>query len=412
MCYYVLQIIFSVIVALTNAIPDDTSTLDDDALAASEDTSINTSVESNENLYSPIGIFTKYPDDGNAMFVQPEIDELPDEIRMRRKINEIHSSEIVSQKSIETDGEPTKVPLRGIITAIEADLVTTALLASTQLHKQQFIEHENNAGIKNDSIDANENLFEDLFNYTRPEGQQTDDGEKMVKIPLNGLVSAVESTLINSAQNLKDTKPLQSNVNAKQEIDGLHRIDRDTSDEIVQVQSLDGYTSLQNLNILSSIALKPVGNDTELNTTMAKSDSDDDDDDDDDTTLTTEYPEVQKTNFTVIQASDTVSLVSDDKDKLAHVQHQAISKMVFQSNLPIFPTIAPKSLVIPLPTITSAEQTSKEETNRTPETVQSSSSLNATNKTEKNTKLLQKTSELREKMAEVQAPPVILSSFP
>lgn len=385
---------------MTNAIPDDVE---------SDESSANVSIGSNENVHSPIGIFTKYPNDENEMFEQPEIHEFPTEVRKRRKIMEIHSANDGSFKLTETDEqnieEPAKVPLQGIITAIETDLVTTALLASVQLHKRQSMEHENITSAKNDSFDTNENLFEDLFNFTRPE-IQTDAKENVVKIPLNGLVSAVESTLIHSAQNLKDTDQFQSNIDAKHAIDsgskssGLLRIDRDTRDGIVQVQTLDGNKAVQSLNILSSIALNVGDNDTALNATAAMNDGDDSDNVD--TVFTTEYPEIQGANFTVIHASDTVSLVSDDENKLAHVQHQAISKTVFQSNLAIFPTIAPKSLATSLSTITSAEQTSDSESEETNPTT-------ATNKTQQNA---QRNEFLREKIAEVQAPPVILSSFP
>lgn len=399
-----MQIIFSVIVALTNATPYDTEW--DDASAAADDASENISIESNEHVDSPIGIFTKYADDDSEMLAQPKAYELPDEVRVRRKINEMHSmgngSPEITVMDEENREEPVKVPLEGIIAAIETDLVTTALLANTQLHKRQSMEHENNASTQNDSIDANENLFEDLFNFTRPE-EQTDGNENVVRIPLNGLVSAVESTLINSAQNLKDIEQLPSNNDAKHKINsnaesiGLHRIDRDTTGD-VYVETLDGNKSLQNLSILSSIALKPVMNDTKLNTT---DDNDDDGDgDDDDTISSTEYPGTQRTNLTVVQASDTVSVVSDGDDKPAHLQHQVISEAVFQSNFAIFPTIASESLATSPSTITSTQETSTEETNLS----------NTTNKNEQNHS--QKTSVLREKIAEVQAPPVILSSFP
>lgn len=378
-----MQIIFSVIVAFTNAIPDDTEL--DNASAVADNASVNASMGSNEHVYHPIGIFTKYPDDGSEMLEQPEGYEPSDEVRVRRKIDEIRAlgngSPEITMMDGENKEEPVKVPLQGLIAAIETDLVTTALLANAQLHKRQAMEHESTTSAKNDSIDANKNLFEDLFNFTRPEGQTDGNEGSVVKIPLDELVSAVESTLIHSAQNLKDTEQLQSNkTNSTSETIGLHRIDRETGDEIVHVETLDGNKSLQSLNILSSIALKPVSNDT----------TDDSDGDNDDTISSTDYPESQQTNLTLIQASNTVSLVADGEDKLAHVQQQTISKAVFQSNLAVLPTIAPLS------TTTNVQQAPKEEANPS----------NTTNKDE------QKTSVLREKIAEVQAQPVILSSFP
>lgn len=382
--------------ALANALPDGTEL--DVASASAEDASGNVSVGSNEHEY----------DDGE-MLTQSEERELLDEVRVRRKINEMESIGPTVMNEM-NKGDPAKVPLQGIIAAIETDLVTTALLANTQLHKRQSMEFENNAKAvaKNDSIDANENLFEDLFNFTRPE-PQNDGTDNVVKIPLNGLVNAIESTLINSAQNLKDTERLQSHSGAQQENHsnakpiGLHRIDRDTDDEVVQVQTLSGNKPLQSLNILSSIALKPVRNDTNANG--------DDDDDEDEIIPSTEYPEEQRANLTVIHASNKVSLVSDGNDKLAHVQHQTISKAVFRSDLAIFPSFTPKTLVQPLAMTTSAQQTSMEETNSAPAMDEHNRSpSDATNKSETN--LSQKTAKLREKIAEIQAPPVILSNFP
>lgn len=389
------------ITVLTNVKSDDIEL----GVVPAADTTENDGAKSN----SPIEIITKHPNDENKMFEQSEIHNLPDEIRMRRIINETHltvGDDDGSREMAEPDERnaeaATKVPLQGLITAIETDLVTTALLASTQLHKRQSMAHEipitnivNENQLtyaENNSIDANKNLFENLFNFTRSD-QQSD-----VKIPLNGLVSAVETTLINSAQNLKETvqllPPIDVDAEMNSDSNGTHRIDRDTDSGVVQVQTLDGMKSLQDLNILSPITFKSVHNETEIDATTIDSG------DDNDMNSTTDCAEIQKTNFTIIQASDTVSLVPDDENKLAHVQHQAISKTVFQSNLAIFPTIPPISTI--------AEQsTSNEEINGNyATTTPQSSSLNGTNG------ILQKTLALKEKFAEVQAQPVIFSQFP
>lgn len=352
-------------------------------------------------------------------FAPSKINDLPDAVRNRRKINETHSSEDGSHDEMTKMDEPmaeqpTKVPLHGIITDIEKDLVTTALLASTQLHKRQSTAEllnfnsnmENCTDTENDSIDTNENLFKDLFNFTRSERQS--DGID-VKIPLNGLVSAVESTLINSAQNLRDSKQLHRTIDANDEINSngneTHRIDRDTNDEFVHVQTLDAKKSIQNLSILSPIVFKPVHDEMEINTTTFGAA--------DDIISTTDYPDIQNTNFTMIQASDTVRLIPDGENKVAHVQHQVISKTVFQSNLTIVPTIAPTSLVIPL-SITSAESIDATNENSALSTTMQSM-LNESTKNEQNAKhdeLVEKTLVLKEKFAEVQAQPVILSQFP
>lgn len=387
---------FSVIIALANGQPYD---LEVDVVSAI-DTSEPDSAESNEYVYAPIGILAKDPDDENAMFVQSEIYELPDEKRLRRRINETHSSEDggheVTGPDEQNSEEPTKVPLQGIIAAIETDLVTTALLASTQLHKRQSTANgittnniENLTSTEHNASDANQNLFANLFNFTRAEP------ESHVKVPLDGLVSAVETTLINSAQNLKDTKP-HTDAETIPNYNGAHRFDRDTANGIVQIQTLDGTQPLQDLNLLSPITFKSVRNQTEM------------DDNDGDINPTTDFPGIHETNFTVVLASDTVSLVPDDANKLAHVQHQAISKTIFQSNLAIFPTIPPTPMIPPLSTNTgNGQSTTKEESTEhsASGTVQTSPS-NVTNA------LIEKTLALKEKLAEVQAPPVIFSQFP
>lgn len=386
----ILQIIFSVIAVLATARPNDIGV--EDAATAEADTGEYVSEESveHDDVYTPIEILTNYPDD-----------ELLDKMRIRRKINNTYSSKEMDKQNTEI---PSKVPLNGIIAAIESDLVTTALSASTQKHKRTAQNYT--------YTDANLNLFEDLFNFTRAERQTTNNG-KDVKIPLNGLVNAVENTLINSAQNLRSNSPSQSHFISKPETNsscnGTHRIDRDTNDASVQVQTLEGNKSVRNLNILSPIAFISVHNESEMDTTTL-----DVDDDDIDTAFTTEYPHTQRTNFTVIQASDTVSLVSDPDDfnKLSHVQHQAISQTVFQSNLAIFPTIAPTSLGAFLSPITSAEPTSKERMNEnsTLASVQSSSDENEQNA--KHAERMQKTLDLKEKFAEIEAQPIIFSQFP
>lgn len=383
----------SIIVALTNVKPDDIEL----AVILTADTRENDSALSNEHVYAP--------NNDKQIFVDAEIYELPGDIRMRRKINEKYSSEdeFGSQDAIESNersvDEPTKIPLQGLIMAIETDLVATALLANTQLRKRQSMAHEvsnTKSNIENqtihaanDSIDVNKNLFENLFNFTRSD-QQSD-----VKIPLHGLVTAVETTLINSAQNLRGTDQLAPNIDAAAMMNSnatkAHRIDRDTNHGIVQVQTLNGMNSMQNLNLLSPIIFKPIQNETEINI----------DDDDGDMNCTIDCASIQETNFTVIHSSDTVRLIPDDENKLAHVQHQAISKTVFQSNLAIFPTIASLSTNTSALTSTSMEEMNENSTATTVATIttQQSSPLNSTNG-------------LLQKLAEVQAQPVIFSQFP
>lgn len=340
----------------------------------------------------------------------------PDEIRIRRNVqttesSSTNSSERQTSDSEEKTEEPVKVPLRGLITAVESDLVTKALQVNAQLRLRRSTPSpsvedntKENSTSSEHSVDVNQDLFEGLFNFTRP---HRDAEEKDVKIQLNGLVQAVESTLVNSAKNLRDPKHLNQNdssIEVTTETDESHRVNRDTETQndqhievdskdepVIQVQKLDSSNSQQNLNILSPITFKPTAPET---TTVS-----------DESIATTELPTVHKTNVTIIHASNTISLIPGTDKTVAHVQHQEISKTVFHSNLAIFPTISPKTINAPLPQTTTAEDIN--------ETTVAAQASNApmSEKDAKHDELKQQAEKLKEKFAEIQAKPVILSQL-
>lgn len=294
-----------------------------------------------------------------------------------------------------------------MITAVESNLATEALQINAHLRRRRStpqLSGEDSNKVNYTSNDANENLFANLFNFTRP---QRDADNKDEKIPLDGLVQAVESTLINSAENLQDSKPISNDENATNgsttEIDASHRINRDASsendknnesdsrkDSIVQVQKLDSANFNQNLNILSPITFKSHVNETSTTS--------------DELPATTEQPTLHKTNVTVIQASKSVSLIPATENKVAHVQHQAISETVFQSSLAIFPNIPSMNTPVQFTTTAEdlAETTIIEQANHLP---------NNSEKDAKIDELQQNADKLMEKYQEVQAEPVILSQF-
>lgn len=415
------QIIFSVIV-LANAKPSsdysEPPTLDDSNVSASDD-----SEESpNENANHPIGIYTKYPDDPNDSYKLPESAEIPlddDDTRVKRSVTQnqtdsaVDTSEHAADSSNDTKTvEPTKVPLSGLISSIESDLVFQAQQVNAHLRALRTIpdtvdedSSKENSTSTDDSVDVNKNFFEGLFNFTRPL-RETED--KDIKIPLGGLINAVESSLVNSAQNFKE--PVQSKRDVAVENDSnsneTHRINRDcaTDDQEsikqpnIQVQALSASNAVQNLNLLSPITFKPTSEAASVDdVTLA----------DEDGISTTETTSIHKTDLTVVDGSKGTSLIPGSDNKLAHVQHQEISKTIFSSNLAIFPTIRPKSINAPLPQFTTTEQPDIETT----VAVQSTTAAKKTELQLKHEQLLQKAQELKEKFAEIQADPVILSQF-
>ncbi|XP_055325181.1 uncharacterized protein LOC129579282 [Sitodiplosis mosellana] len=432
-------IIFSVIV-LANAKPSDYNDQFGDA-------STSVSGESDEQSSIPdtypVSVYTKYPDDPNDSYKVSDEDELPpleetEEARVRRQTTDCNgtdpSIDVNKQLGLTDDvkrperkiEDQSKIPLRGFISAIESDLFSRALNVNSKLRRRRSTERivddddvgdndddddskeiKNNNNVTDDSVDVNKNFFEGLFNYTRP---LRETEEKDVRIPLNGLVSAVETSLVNAALNLKDAKHSKREASngenpesSTEEPNESHRIYRDTTDDQepkkepeIKVAKLDATSSVD-LHLLNPIALKAVTVTTEEPNQSGE-----------EGISTTENP-IQSTNLTVIQASNKVSLVPGADKKLAHVQHQKISKTVFQSSLAIFPTIPPSSINAPLPHFTTTEEPI--ETTVAPKTDTSSSTTVKSEQQQKHDQLLQKAQKLKEKFAEIAAEPVILSQF-
>lgn len=409
-------------IVLVNGKPADYSDqYDDTGTSVSEDSDEKTTLDGNY----PTGIFTKYPNDPYDTY-KADGYELPTaELRNRRQTNfdDTDSSIDVSKQADKTEdvirserktNEQPKVPLRSYISAIESDLVSKALKANSNLRRrrstQQIVDDDednnSNDGKKGDSnraddlVDVNKNFFEGLFNYTRPE-RETED--KNVKIPLNGLIEAVETTLVHSAQNLKESTHSKRDVSANEsnKSNESQRTSHEATDEKetkkgaeIKVEKIAPSTNI-NLNLLSPITFKTVSVAPATTTELLE----------DEDVSTTEIP-IQKTALIVLQASNALSLVPGVDNKLAHVQHQEISKTVFHSSLAIFPTIPPQSINAPLLHITTTEKPI--DTTITPQT---SSASTKTEQDVKHEQLLQKANKLKVKFAEIQAEPVILSQF-
>lgn len=416
---------------LANAKPADFNDQIDDASKSVSDESDDKS--SIPDTY-PVSVYTKYPDDPDDSYKVPDDDDLPSppeytETRIRRQTGctETDPSIDINKQDDHTDDikrperkteDQPKVPLRSFISAIESDLVTRALDVNSKLHRRRSTERivddndyednketQSNNTVAVDSLDVNKDFFGSIFNYTRP---LRETEEKDVKIELNGLVSAIESTFVNSAQNLKYSKrEISNNENPEPntEPNESRRINRDTtSDQEVKKEpeikvAKIGSTSSIDLNLLSPIAFKTAST-APVEITEESTHSGEEG-------ISTTETTIPKTNITVIQSSNTVNFVLGSDQKLAHIQHQQISKTVFQSSLAIFPTVQPKSINAPLPHYTTTEEPI--ETTVAP--IPSTSTTNKNEQELKHEQLLQKAQKLKEKFAEIQAEPVILSQF-
>lgn len=372
----------------------------------------------------PTGVFSKYPDDPNDSY-KADDDTLPanedtlpaDEVRNRRNANQNEEDPSIDVTRLaSTTGnvkreerkseDQAKVPLRGFIQAIESDLVSRALEVNSNLRKRRSTEQidkddeddDNLEGIKNqnitaDAVDVNKNFFEGIFDFTRPQ-RETEDKE--LKIPLDGLVQAVETTLVESAKHLKEEKQSKREVSSEESDESDeddHNETKPNKKAEIKVEKIAPSSNL-NLNLLNPITFKSVSASSTVEQSTVSGDE---------AVSTTEVP-IQKTDLTVLKASNSLSLVPSFDNKLAHVQHQEISQTIFHSSLAIFPTIPPQAINAPLPHITTTEQTVE-----TTASIHSSSS-----KSEEETKhdqLLEKAEKLKEKIAEIQAEPVILSQF-
>lgn len=337
----------------------------------------NPSDEHNEpNTYYSTGIFTKYPDN-------PEDNESEEVKRSERK------------------AEDQKISLRSFISSIESNLISKAQAINANVRLRRSLSAKTvdeassseNITSTDGLIDANKDLFEGLFEYTRAERQSSKENDTDIKIPLNGLVQAVETTLISSAQKLKDPETLKSpkrdttsydNSPSKRPLNEKHSTDN------IQVKKITS-SNAHDLNILKPIAFNAAASVDPPSTTDPISRNDE-------LITTTDISTNQQTNYSVVRSSNTVHILSDQK--LAHLQHQQIQKTVFHSNLAIFPTIPPQSINVK----NLIQTTSQENADDTTVTVHF-----PTPTPEKAASVdLEK---LKEKIAEIQADPVILSQI-
>lgn len=373
-----------VLIIVGHARPSDYDDLSPEKLSyglksTDQDDYLNPSDEHNEpNEYHSTEIFTKYPDN-------QEVNESKEAKRSERK------------------DKYQEISLRSFISSIESDLVSKARDINANVRLRRSLSEktvdEATSSENNTSIDAYKNLFGGLFEYTRAERHSSEESEKDIKIPLNGLVQAVETTLINSAQNLKNPETLElakcdktSNDSSPSNLHLDEPLKDINSTEKIQVKKLTSL-NVHDLNILKPIAFNAVASVDPPSTTDPISYNDE-------LITTTENSTNQQTNYSLVHSSNTVHLLPGAYRKLAHIQHQQIQQSVFNSNLAIFPMIPPQSINIP----NLIQTTIQENVDDTTVTVHPITPI-----PEKTVSVdLEK---LKEKIAEIQADPVILSQI-
>lgn len=409
------QIIFSIAISLGHAKPADYGELEydnrphsvDDVAPRQDDDRPDDSVEvPSGNIYDT-GIFTKYPD-------SPTDDG---SYRRRRATSEINSAGEhdahdsnhlffekvynVSHPEPGSGAETSEVPLDGLISAIGTELVSSAENVNLDVsnRKQRSAENGTPPSVtekSNDVIDLNKNFFDEIFEFTRAERETGKANDSNKTIPLRGLVQAVESTLVKSAQKLQAAAPSKSSnenvdTNVKERITRSGSADDAVdSGEEVAGKVLEGKHI--NLDLLKPITFKAAAS--------ASSESQESHESDEVTSTTPAPLQVQPTNLLVLHESNSTHIVPNANQATVHLQRQHISQTIFQSTLAILPTIPPNSVNVPaIATTTTATQTDAVTDN-----VDSSSQkqLNENNASDQKQKL-------KEEVAIVEATPIILS---
>lgn len=369
------------------------------------------------NIYDT-GIFTKYPD-------SPTDDGGYEASYSRQKrntsnldaldVNQLFFDKVynASRPERNADDKKDEIPLRGLITAIETELVDSAEKINSNVSNQEQLSVETTTEIvtekpddDDDSIDVNKNFFDEIFEFTRAQRQTTVEKTANKTIPLNGLVQAVESTLVNSAQKLQKAETKKSSAEKVEKIPADAEVkerktrsadhddeDDDDDDDEKDEKTGKNHFAVEKLTPTKNVnldLLKPIT----FKTPASESSDESHENESGEVSSTTPAVHVQSTNFTVVRAKNSTHIIPNADNKTIHVQHQQISQTVFHSTLAILPTISPNNINVPSIASTTTTQTSVTET------------VDAV--TDKN-KESNESQKLKEKVAEVEAIPIILS---
>lgn len=300
------------------------------------------------------------------------------------------------------------------------------------------------------SIDVHKDFFASLFAFIRPErGVDSTDPQK---VPLHGLVHAVESTLLNSAnaaneQHVNDLAKASSTTTTtpttetttvvnpkKRAIEILSTAKTDDVDELTDKDykfDVDVKRSRnQDLSFLAPIAFTAQKDEKQTVQSTSTASTTDEASSAESTTSSDSNPAeksidapnpAQQTNITVIKTSNTTHVVPNGD--VTHVQHQHIQHSIFQSNLAFLPTIPSHKLDIPSSTpeasdddiepcnddSSSSEESSEEDKDNKKKCRSIAKAESTTITAENREELLKKVQILKEQIAEIEAEPVILT---
>lgn len=445
-----MQIVFSLAFCLGQTKPADYGELEYDNVAhdSHETKSIS---ESNDGTIYDTGIFTKYPE-------SPTDEEYePLSLRQKRNVTTSSSEEAIdaldvnqlffnkvynmSRPQRQSDAKKDeKIPLNGLISAIETELVDSAdkingdvtnpkrrsapentekpptetEKSPTETEKPPTETEKPIDTDDDDTIDVNKNFFDGIFEFTR--AQRDTVNQNVTKtFALKGLVDAVESTLFNSARKLQTNTTKASNLESVDKIpadaEPIPRKTRNTghdSNEEEEGKEEGGGsgrahydvkkvspTENSNLDILKPITFKtPTSESTESNESNETEEMS--------TTTQTAAVHERTTNLTLVHTSNTTHIIPNADNKTIHVQHQQISETIFHSTLAFLPSISTKNMNAPSPTTTTTTEIVT--VDAVADSIDSTSPRNSYEKKESD-----KTQKLRAKYAEVAANPVILS---
>lgn len=288
------------------------------------------------------------------------------------------------------------------------------------------------------TFNLNSDLFASLHDYIRPE-RDTDSNETDIKVPLHGIVHAVETTLLNSVGRIDSAhnNSKLATTEASAVSTALGHVDDDRKERSIEVLStaktddVDELTDKDlkvdvsgaeegrshHLTILAPIVFSPSIRDREASATSTSSTED--------ATaaeLADATPEpFPKNHITLIKSTNTTKVIP--RGDVFHVQHQQIQQSIFHSNLAILPTVTPDQVNIPQSS--KANDGSSEEADDSSETKPDCNSSNEESGEDKGKcekpetttedrqaikeELAKKAQKLKEQVAEIKAEPIILS---
>lgn len=301
--------------------------------------------------------------------------------------------------------EETRIPLRGIIQAIESSLISTALNlngASLIAKRKRSIQT-----LGENPVDVSKQFTDRIQSLVRL--QRGTDSDQEITVPLAGLIRAIESELLSTAQQIGQSERADRTKRSSGEDSSEENLEKKHHKKHYDIKKIVPLQTPTNLDLLNPITFKSIKNE-ELKTTKSPTSSEEIDSEE---STTSAISALQQSNVTVVHATETTHIIPETNSRIVHVQHQKIHQAVFSSNLAFLPTIPPQIINAPLPTTVplDVEPDTNRKVRSNDDATESITEIKVEKQTEVEKKRSEETETLRERIAEVQANPVILSAF-